>query len=96
MALVKQDGDSEGVNMSGSTTFDIQKSIKAQRDYCNEKGYPYFAPNDGVCWRCHRNIYQRIEHKADRGNSYCTGISTEEAGKFHITGCPHCNKSFCD
>jgi hypothetical protein len=77
-------------------TFDIQKSIKAQEKYCNENGYPYFTPSDGVCWRCHRNIYQPIEHKSDQDGSYYTGISTESAGSFLITSCPHCNKSFCD
>lgn len=44
-----------------------------------------FAPIDGKCWRCGRNI-------ADGEN----GITLEKLGDYIITGCPHCNCSFCE
>lgn len=33
-------------------TFDVSKSIEAQKKLCAEKGYPDFAPKNGVCWNC--------------------------------------------
>jgi hypothetical protein len=63
--------------------YDVQKSIEAQRKYCKEKGYPHFAPRNGICLYCSRQIYE-------------TGITTERAGSTLITGCPYCNKSYCD
>lgn len=50
--------------------------MELQKKYCKERGYPFFAPEDGVCWSCNRKI--------------------EDTDKEHITGCPHCNRSFCD
>ena len=44
-----------------------------------------FAPSNGICWRCHKNI-------AEGAN----GITLEKLGDYIITGCPHCNCSFCD
>lgn len=44
-----------------------------------------FAPSNGICWRCGRNI-------AEGAN----GITLEKLGDYIITGCPHCNYSFCD
>lgn len=72
-------------------TFDSAKARKAQADLCKEKNYPHFAPLSGVCWNCKKDIYQQI----DRG-TYKTGISVEQATESLITGCPHCNRSYCD
>lgn len=44
-----------------------------------------FAPKDGVCWYCKRNICEG-EH----------GITLEKLGDYIITGCPHCNRSYCN
>ena len=44
-----------------------------------------FAPVNGVCWNCHKNI-------ADGENA----ITLEKLGDYIITGCPHCHKSYCD
>lgn len=75
--------------------YNVQESIKAQANYCKEKGYPHFAPRSGVCWNCNRNIYNPYKRKyGDR--EYETGITTEEASSELVTGCPHCNKSYCD
>lgn len=68
--------------------YNVQESIKAQSKLCEEKGYPHFAPNDGRCWKCNKNIYEPDE----RG----FGITTEKASKELVTGCPHCFRSYCD
>lgn len=44
-----------------------------------------FAPLDGKCWRCGKNI-------AEGEN----GITLEKLGDYIITGCHHCYCSFCD
>ena len=44
-----------------------------------------FAPNDGVCWNCHRDICE-----GDKA------ITVESLGDYIITGCPYCHKSYCD
>ena len=62
----------------------------AQIAYCQKNRYPHFAPKRN-CYRCNKNIYERIEH-----GTYSTGISVEAAGNHLITGCPHCNWSFCE
>lgn len=96
---------------------EVSECIKAQRKYCKATGLPHFAPSDGICWSCHRNIYQFYGHKGrdwepeeptfgwmqDRAVSsvdgeeyaYITGYTNEEAGEL-VTGCPHCNRSYCD
>lgn len=35
-----------------------------------------------------------VVDKADAGHS--TGITTLEAAESLVTGCPHCNRSYCD
>ena len=70
--------------------FNINKAAKAQSELCKEKEYPHFAPSSGICWSCKRNIYQEIDH-----GTYKTGISVEKAAASLITGCPHCNYSYC-
>lgn len=73
--------------------YNTQEASRAQIKYCTENGYPHFAPgHDGRCYRCGRDIYQRIEWPT----GYVTGISVEAAGSTLITGCPHCHYSFCD
>ncbi|MBV4439272.1 hypothetical protein KM799_08475 [Clostridium tyrobutyricum] len=85
--------------------FAINKSISAQIDFCNKNDKPYFAPTNGVCYKCHSNIYKQIGWKFVLGYKmevpldeakHITGISVERAGKELITGCPHCCHSFCD
>ncbi|GEM_PF-397179 len=87
--------------------FNVTKASTAQAQYCNLKNYPHFAPVSGVCYRCHRNIYEQIGWKVESGRrtqvsldspelDHITGIDVETAGKELITGCPHCNRSYCD
>ena len=72
--------------------YNTQEANRAQIKYCTENGCPHFAPRSGRCYRCGRDIYQRIEWSG----GYVTGISVEAAGSTLITGCPHCYYSFCD
>ena len=65
-------------------TFNTLAAINAQKKYCEEKHLPYFAPKDGRCWRCGKNIYS------------INGISVEQATNNLITGCPFCNYSYCE
>jgi hypothetical protein len=57
------------------------EKAKAQQKYAKDNDLPLFAPEYGTCWRCHKNIYEKI--------------SLEKASTTHITGCPHCHYSFC-
>lgn len=68
----------------GTATRDLDLTrikIMAQSEFVREAGGPLFAPGDGRCWKCGRQIYE--------------AISLERAGSSRITGCPHCKHSFC-
>ncbi len=83
--------------MKTTETYDVKKAIEAQKQLQKEKGHPDFAPSNGVCWRCRRQIYSIIEHVCDfDGEKYKTGISVEKASTELVTGCPHCHYSYCD
>lgn len=60
----------------------IQKRIQAQRGYCQTNRLPYFAPVDGVCWVCGKQIYEVIP--------------LGQAQNDLIISCPYCHYSFCD
>lgn len=77
-------------------TDNIKKAIEAQERFCEEHDVPRFAPHNGYCFRCGNNIYNtRSEYSFD-GKKVEYGISVEQASTEHITGCPYCNRSFCD
>jgi hypothetical protein len=60
----------------------IKKAIELQRKFCLLHSVPHFAPEDGICYHCGKQIYEKItEMKA--------------ASKL-ITGCPHCDNSFVE
>jgi hypothetical protein len=69
------------------TDEEIKGCIRKQKELCdnspNYKGW-HFAPYDGVCYDCRKNIYQ--DYGERKGWS----------GDAHVTGCPHCNRSYCD
>lgn len=44
-----------------------------------------FAPNDGICLNCHRDICE-----GDKA------ITVESLGDYIILGCPYCHRSYCD
>lgn len=75
--------------------YNVSKSIKAQDEYCKEKGFPHFAPRSGVCWSCNQNIYEKIVYNHKDFHPWNTGLTVEQASR-HITGCPHCNRTYCD
>lgn len=82
--------------------FNTNKAILAQSKYCEENEAPHFAPHSGNCYRCNKNIYKPIKHEqrswktGELIGEYTTGITVEEAGSELVTGCPHCNRSYCD
>lgn len=81
--------------------FDVVKAAKAQQEYCDRTGAPHFAPKSGICWNCHQNIYEAVEHtvrdyQTSDITTYITGIDVEKAGSELVTGCPHCCRSYCD
>jgi hypothetical protein len=43
-----------------------------------------------------RTGYRSVESCPLEEADYITGITVEKAGKELVTGCPHCNKSYCD
>lgn len=69
------------------------KSAAAQRRYCNETKSPLFAPTDGICFSCNKNIYEDQENW--RGLK-TNGITEQAASEKLVTSCPHCNSSFID
>lgn len=90
--------------------FNSLLAIQKQKELCKEKGYPHFAPQSGRCWKCSRNIYspigwskyefgigRRKQVELDSPELHSTtGITVEKASKELVTGCPHCNRSYCD
>lgn len=62
----------------------VERCCKAQEKYCEEKGVPHFAPRDGRCWSCSKQIY---------GGE--NGYGEEYAASRLVTGCPHCHRSYC-
>ncbi len=74
--------------------YDVYESIKAQKEYVGKTKSPHFAPTTGKCWSCNKNIYEKIEQEI--GNRiFSTGIDVEQAESELVTGCPHCNRSYC-
>ena len=46
----------------------IAAATRAQGQLCSDRKLPQFAPRDGVCWSCYRQIYDVLD-----GTSYVTG-----------------------
>lgn len=83
--------------------FNVNESRTAQEKYCKENSLPHFAPSSGRCWNCNKNIYEPNEkertlfwEKGKPTEKYTTGITVEKAANELITGCPHCNRTYCD
>jgi len=74
--------------------FDVQQSIKNQQEVW--KTLPEFAPSNGICCKCHQQIYAPRKYFGRDGTTeYKSGIDIEQS-KHLVTGCPHCNRSYCD
>lgn len=81
--------------MANMERFDTIDAAAAQKRYCEEHEIPLFAPSNGWCSCCGRNIYE--PYPVRRGSETINlGIDVESAGKRLITSCPHCNATFCD
>ena len=98
--------------------YNVIKASQAQKKYQKKTGSPKFAPLDGTCWSCKRNIYEphywktgeltkttavfwesysyEKEETSNEDYDTVTGVTVKEAGDRLITGCPHCNRSYCD
>lgn len=76
-------------------SFDAITAANAQAKYCEEHEVPMFAPANGMCNRCGRNIYEpyTVRHGTE---TVQLGITVEDAGKRLISGCPHCNATFVE
>lgn len=61
------------------------ESYTAQKNYCISKGYPVFVPGNGVCYSCHKSIFQGAR-----------AITLQEASTRLITGCPYCSTSYVE
>ena len=72
-----------------------QEACRLQDEYCSKMGYPHFAPLDGRCYDCNKDIYEIVQ-KTNGNRHWETGIKLEPAGTSHITACPHCSSSYCD
>lgn len=60
----------------------IMGKIEAQKKMCKEEKVPLFAPPDGLCFNCGKQIYNLI--------------SMEEASSELITHCPYCGRAYND
>lgn len=85
--------------------YNVIESRKAQSEYQERTGSPEFPPRSGNCWNCGKNIYEPFHWKFENGrkvpvgeetSTMTTGITVEKAGNELVTGCPHCNRSYCD
>lgn len=63
----------------------VRDAEGAQKQLCDRRGVPVFAPEGGVCPRCGRNVYEV------RGF-----VDVELAGTELLTGCPWCHVSFVE
>ena len=72
----------ESLEKPQTETFDTWKATAAQRAYAKLHGLPVFAPETGRCFKCKRDIYQKI--------------SVERARRELITGCPYCCYSYVE
>lgn len=91
-----------------SKQFNSLLAMQKQEELCREEGHPHFAPRSGRCWKCNRDIYSSIgwskyefgrrkQVELDSPELYSTtGITVKKASEELVTGCPHCNRSYCD
>lgn len=70
------------------TEQEIKQCYDTQELYAKANLLPSFQPNKGECYNCNKNVYQDYETRQ--------GYSLARAASSLTTGCPHCNRSFCD
>lgn len=69
----------------------VRTAIEAQKKYCKDNHEPLFAPEDGFCYSCGKQIYSDIPTNWGTDWGYAN-----RADKELITGCPHCRRSYID
>lgn len=80
--------ENKEVKLIEKSSKELQECKDAQYKYCEETKFPHFAPMSGRCYSCGRNIYQNYI----LGSRLSNGLN----GVHHVTGCPHCHRSYCD
>lgn len=71
--------------------FNSPVAQQAQKEYCTNNHAPHFAPVDGICFRCKKDIYARMDN-----GTFVTGISVRRAANELVLYCPHCGRSYDD
>lgn len=60
----------------------VNIKIDLQKKKCDEWKFPYFAPDDGKCFNCNKQIYEHL--------------SLKEVLEEPITHCPYCSRAYND
>lgn len=55
-----------------------------------------FAPKDGICWSCNRDIYKDYMISNPQLGQKEEKLSKGRTRGENVVGCPHCYRSFCD
>lgn len=76
-------------------TFNSSLAVAAQSKFCKDNKHPNFTYGDPFCIRCRKNIYEPVT-RTQGDQTYAIGILVESTGSRCVTGCPHCNVSYCD
>lgn len=58
----------------------IKRKIEAQEKFCGGINSPFYAPRNGICWRCGKQIFDMID--------------VTMAGSKIVSGCPYCHRSY--
>ncbi|WBX80150.1 hypothetical protein PD280_21540 [Virgibacillus salarius] len=81
----------------------FSKAEQHKRNIVRKTVYLISHYGSGWCWNCNKNIYEPNEKERtlfwEEGKpteKYTTGITVEKAANELITGCPHCNRTYCD
>ncbi len=70
--------------MKRVATWDREKDLRALIAYHKKNNHPLFMPRDGWCNECCRDIVWKL--RFDYGKPF----------PMLVTGCPRCNKTYCD
>ena len=60
-----------------------EEFLNNQKEYCKKAPAPFFMPENGICYRCKKDIIPALMEKGEDGTAL-------------VTGCPLCFRSYCD
>jgi uncharacterized protein with PIN domain len=60
-----------------------EEFLNNQHEFCKQNKAPFFMPSNGRCWKCKEDIIKILIERGEDGTSL-------------VTGCPKCNRSYCD